>query len=85
MLQNEQVSSTLNVTITTTYKGQDIPALNINASLNSSLNSFGLNINIVNLEACKSNPTDVQQQLNDYITNTIKSKMTEAGYPIVLT
>lgn len=84
-LKNEQMNSNMNVTITTTYNGQEVPAVSLNTNLNSSLITFGLNINIINLDACKTNAADVQKQLNDYISSTIKSKMTETGYPIVLT
>ena len=82
-IKNEQENSTLSATITTQINGQEIPALGVNVGLNSNLTGFNVNINILSLDVCKN--TDVQTQLNDYISNTIKSKMTAMGYPIVLT
>lgn len=83
-IKNEQESSTLSATITTSINGQDTPALGVNVGLNSNLTSFNVNINILSLDVCKTNATDVQQQLNDYISNTVKTKLTAMGYPIVV-
>lgn len=83
-VKNEQENSTLSATITTQINGQDTPALGVSVGLNSNLTGFNVNATILSLDACKNNTTDVQQQLNDYISNTIKSKMTAMGYPIVL-
>lgn len=84
-VKNQQESSTVSATITSQVNGVDTPVLAVNANLNSGLTNFMLNINIINADVAKSNATDVQQQLSDYISNTIKSKMTEAGYPVTLT
>lgn len=84
-LKNEQENSTLSATITTQINGQDTPALSASVGLNSNLAGFNVNVVILNLDACKANAADVQQQLNDFIANQIKSKMTTMGYPIVLT
>lgn len=83
-IKNEQENSTLSATITTQINGQDTPALGVSVGLNSNLTGFNVNANILNLDACKSNTADVQQQLNDYIANTVKTKLTAMGYPIVL-
>lgn len=85
MVKNEQENSTISAIITTQINGQDTPALGINLGLNSTLTGFNLNVNILNLDACKSNVDDVQKQLNEYITNTVKTKLTTMGYPVVLT
>lgn len=84
-IKNEQENSTLIATITTVVNGQDTPALGVNVGLNSSLTGFNANVNILNLDVCKTNAADVQQQLNDYIANTVKTKLTAIGYPVVLT
>lgn len=84
-IKDEQESSTLSVTITSQVNGIDTPVLTVNANLNSSLTNFMLNINIINSDVAKQNAPDVQQQLNDYISNQVKSKMTAMGYPVVLT
>lgn len=85
MIQNPQESSNLFATITTKLDGQDIPAINVSTALNSNLGSFTVSVGILNQDVCKTNAADVQQQLNDYIANTIKTKMAELNYPIVLT
>lgn len=83
-IKNEQENSTLSATITTQINGQEIPALGINLGLNSNLTGFNVNVNILSLDACKANTADVQKQLNDYIANTVKTKLTTMGYPVVL-
>jgi len=85
MVTNIQESSNLNATITSKVDGVDTPILTVSANLNGSLTSFMFNVNMINLDACKTNSTDVQSQLNDFIANQLKTKMTTMGYPIVLT
>lgn len=82
-IKNEQENSTISATITTSINGQDTPALGVNVGLNSNLTGFNVNVNILSLDACKN--SDVQTQLNDYIANTVKTKLTTMGYPVVLT
>lgn len=81
-IKNEQENSTLSATITSAVNSVDTPVLGVNVGFNSSLTGFNINVNILNLDACKN--TDVQTQLNDYISNTVKAKLTAMGYPVVL-
>lgn len=85
MAISAQESNTLTATITTQVNGQDIPVLNVSANLNSGLTGFMFNVNIVNTDVAKTKAEDVQSQLNDYISNTVKTKMTAMGYPVILT
>lgn len=84
MAISAQENNTLTATITTQVNGQDIPVLNVSANLNSGLTGFMFNVNIVNTQVAKSNATDVQTQLDNYIADTLKSKMIDMGYPIIL-
>lgn len=85
MIVNPQENSSLLATITTKVGDEDVPAISVSTSLNASLTGFMLNVNVINLDVLKTNASDVQQQFNDYIANTIKTKMLSMGYPIVLT
>lgn len=85
MIQNPQESNSLFATITTTVDGSEAPVLNISTSLNSNLTGFTINAVILNQDICKNKAADIQDQLNSYISTTIKSKMLSMGYPIVLT